>query len=160
MLVVCKAVSINPPLSPRDTPGHAQSSAAERSPRGQQLGAQTLTHQLPPAVGQLGVLSIPGGAQANTPIRTGAYGFFAITDGFAWALAQCRRRQSLRSSPHIVPEHLRAVAHGGARQPGSPQTQGHPLARLRSPWGSSAAQALAERCRFSQRLIFLFFLLN
>lgn len=67
-MVVCKAVSINPPLSPRDTPGHAQSSAAERSPRGQQLGAQTL-HQLPKAVGQLGVLSTPGGHK-RTPQST------------------------------------------------------------------------------------------
>lgn len=61
-MVVCKAVRINPPLSPGDTPGHARSSAAERSPRGQQLGGHRHSPMgSPPGRGQLGVLPIPGG---------------------------------------------------------------------------------------------------
>lgn len=127
-------------------PGHAQSSAAAQSPGGSGLGHRRLSIGSHQAWDRRG-------AQENTPIQ-----FLA---GFAWpwltAGAGC---PFLCSHPSCTAPGCCPV---GARQLAARRHSGTlllPPAWLCSPWDSSTAQALAEHGCFSQRLIFLFFLLN
>lgn len=126
---------------PGDTPGRAQGSAASR-------GTKTPPSPPSPGVGQLGgVLPILGGRSERPNPHTCPW-VLVLTAGSACTLVQAEFCVPLLS-PHLCPAALERYGVGE----GAPRTQGHPLA----VGHSSAAQALAECCCFSQRLIFLFF---